>query len=225
MNVVQTSTPSAAGERVAVDERAALDRLERLFATFDRLTPDELGRIGLGGTDEDERQALLAKVDAAAERTGRQSLVAEARTRARDVVMRRYSEGTLHQTWVGLNWGLSQGTVGDRVAIGEALSDAVAAAVVEDALDPDVAAALALPAEHVLGLAAGSASDGSLARVIQRPDDPELGPSRTGRWARIGLMVLVVSGTMVGIGIGTGLPEIVAGAIIAGLIVVALNRR
>lgn len=39
--------------------------------------------------------------------------------------------------------GISQGTVSDRVAIVEALADAAAAAVVEDELDPEVAAALA----------------------------------------------------------------------------------
>jgi hypothetical protein len=205
-------------------DRAAIERLERLFAEFDRLTPDELGRIGLLTADEDEHERLLDAVHEAAARTGRTALVDEARRHAQETMSRRYAAGTLHPTWVGLNWGVSQGTVEDRVAIIEALTDAAAAAAVEDALDPEIAAALALDAQHVMGLAAGSASDGSLARVIQRPDDPDLGPSGTGRWARIALVVLVVSGTMVGLGVGLGLPEVIAGAIIVGLVIITLNR-
>jgi hypothetical protein len=205
-------------------DKAALERVERLFAEFDRLTPDELGRIGLLAADEDERERLLEAVDEAAARTGRTALVDQVRLLARETVLRRYATGTLHQTWIALNWGVSQGTIEDRVAIVEALTDAAAAAVVEDALDPEIAAALALDAQHVLGLAAGSASDGSLARVIQRPDDPELGPSKTGQWARIALVVLVVSGTIVGLGVGLGVPEIVAGAVIVGMVVVTVNR-
>jgi hypothetical protein len=218
-------TTSVAGpsEDPATDT-AALERVERLFAEFDRLTPDELGRIGFLAADDDERERLLDAVDEAAARTGRTALVDEARHLARETVLRRYATGTLHPTWIGLNWGLSQGTVEDRVAIIEALTDAAAAAAVEDALDPEIAAALALDAQHVMGLAAGSASDGSLARVIQRPDDPDLGPSGTGQWARIALMVLVVSGAMVGLGVGLGLPEVVAGAIIVGIVIVAVNR-
>lgn len=206
------------------DEAAARERLEHLFEGFDRLTPDELGRIGLRPQDEEARERLLDAVDEAATRTGLTELVDEARELARETVLRRYAAGTLHPTWIALNWGVSQGTVEDRVAIVEALADAAAATVLEDALDPEIAAALALDAEHLVGLAAGSASDGALARVTQRPDDPELGQSRTGRWARIALVVFVVSGSMVGLGVAMGLPEIVAGAIIIGLIIVALNR-
>ena len=116
----------------------------------------------------------------------------QARDGARETVLRRYAAGTLHPTWVALNWGISQGTVEDRVAIVEALADAAAAAVVADALDPDVADALALDAGQVVGMAAGSASEGALARALYRPADPELGrrqlpgrpgsPSRSPRW-------------------------------------------
>jgi hypothetical protein len=215
--VVDPSTHPAA-------DKAALERVERLFAAFDRLTPDELGRIGFRAGDEDQHERLLDAVDEAAVRTGRTALVDQVRLLAHETVLRRYATGTLHPTWIALNWGVSQGTIEDRVAIVEALTDAAAAAVVEDALDPEIAAALTLDAQHVLGLAAGSVSDGSLARVIQRPDDPELGPSKTAQWARIALVVLVVSGTLVGLGIGLGLPEVVAGAIIVGLVIIALNR-
>ena len=154
---------------MADGETTARARLEALFTTFNRLTPDELGHIGLLRDDGPARSALLATVEAAARRADRSALLGEARTEARDVVMRRYAEGSLHPTWVGLNWGLSQGTTEDRVAIVEALADAAAAAVVEDLVDPSVTEALALDAGHILALAIGEASEGSLAHAIEPP--------------------------------------------------------
>jgi hypothetical protein len=182
-------------------EPEARERLARLFVEFDRLTPDELGRIGLGGWETAEHDALLDAVDAAVAATGREALAAEARELARDAVLRRYSAGTLHPTWISLNWGISQGRVDDRVAIVEVLSDAAAATVVADVLDPDVLDALVLPAEDVVAMAGGMVSEGALGRQMARPDDPELGPSRSGRRGRLLLVGLVgfwVVGTYLG---------------------------
>jgi hypothetical protein len=171
---------------------AAQARVDLLFATFDRLTPDELARIGIGGWDSDERDALLRELDAAVARTGREAMVAEARERARNVVIERYTAGGLHPTWVGLNWGLSQGTVEDRVGIAEVLSDAAAAAAVADALDPEAYEALALPAEQIVGMAGGMASEGALGRALEAPADPDLG-----RRQAVRTMVAIVAGVMV----------------------------
>jgi hypothetical protein len=178
------------------DDAAARGRLERLFADLDRLTPDELGRIGLRPAAPEERRELRAAVDEAARRTGRGALVEEARQSAVDAVLGRYAAGGLRPTFVGLNWGLSQGTVEDRVAIAEAVSDAAAAAVVEDALDPKVAAALALDARQVVGLAAGRAAEGSLSRALDVPDDPDLGPSEAGRRLRLAAAAVVVAASV-----------------------------
>ena len=158
-------------------------RLDRLFAGFDRLTPDELGRIGYRPASDEERGELLDAVDEAARRTGRVAMVDEARGRAREAVLRRYADGTFHPTWVALNWGLSQGTVEDRVAIVETLADAAASAVVEDALDPEVAAALAMDAAQLVGMSAGGAYEGSLGRALQDPEDVELARSRVATMA------------------------------------------
>ena len=157
-------------------------RVEALFAKLNTLTPDELGRIGLLRPPE-ERKALIAAVDAAARATGRQELVAGARRQAGDIVMRRYADGTYRPTWIALNWGLSGGTVEDRVAVVEAVADAAAVAAVSDALDPEIASALAADAEHVIALAGGSASDGALVRALRQPGDPTLG--RTPRRQRL----------------------------------------
>ncbi len=107
--------------------------------------------------------------------------------------MGRYASGSLNPTFVGLNWGLSQGTVESRVAIAETLADAAAAAVVADALDPEIAAALALDAASITNLAAGEASEGSLAQALRDPEDPELGSTPAARVARsVGAAALVV---------------------------------
>jgi hypothetical protein len=99
------------GENAArVGEDAVRARLDVLFGSFDRLTPDELARVGLHRPEDAERQALLRQVGAAARVSGRSALLAEARAAARDAVLRRYAEGGLHPSWVGaLNWGLSRG--------------------------------------------------------------------------------------------------------------------
>ncbi len=206
-------------------EAAARARVEGLFAAFDRLTPDELARIGLRRGDEADREALLSAVGSAAAATDRERLIVEARDGAREAVLRRYAEGTLHPTWLALNWGLSQGTVEDRVAIVEALADAAAAAVVADVLDPEVAAALSLDAEQVVGLAAGSASDGALARALQQPLDPELGRSPARRRAFLLLPLAAVVLGALGAGTAPGLLAFGLVLLIAGAIAVAAGRR
>lgn len=156
---------------------AAQARLQTLFRAFDRLTPDELARIGYRPAADEEREALLAAVDEAAERTGRTALVDEARSLTWAMVLRRFGDGTLHPTWLALNWGLSSGTAEDRVAIAEILADAAAATVVEDALEPGVAEALRLDADDILGLAGGVVSEGALGRALAEPADRDLGRS------------------------------------------------
>ncbi len=201
----------SAGTDAGTAEGRARARVDALFRRLDRLTPDELARIGLHRPPDEMREALLDAIDAAAAATGRETLVVEARDEAREVVLGRYAEGSLHPTWVALNWGLSQGTVEDRVAIVEALADAAAAAVVADVLDPDVLAGLALDAEHVLALAAGNASEGSLARGLAQSTDSDLRRSRA--LQRFSLVVIVVF---------AGISALATGSIVAVALVVAV---
>ncbi len=199
------------GSAMDTGELAARERLDTLFRAFDRLTPDELARIGYRLAPDEERDPLLDAIDEAAERTGRGVLVGEARDAAREAVLTRYSAGSFRPTFVGLNWGVSQGTIESRVAIAETLADAAAAAVVADALDPEVVEALALDAASITNLAAGDASDGSLARALRGPGDPDLGLPRRDRW--IGGAVMVVAAAIVtGIGaLGAAAIGVVAG--------------
>ena len=163
-------------------------------------------------------------VESAARQADRAVLLGEARSRARDTVLQRYAAGMLHPTWVALNWGISQGTTEDRVAIIEALEDAAAAAVVEDLVDPEVAEALALDAGQILRMAAGDVSEGSLAHVLTPPAEG-LHDTRM-RWVGVCLAALVLGSTALGIGASIGtVPAGVAAGIVAAGIVVTLARR
>jgi hypothetical protein len=175
-------------------EAMARARVDALFARFNSLTPDELGHIGLRRTDPKHRAAQIEAVEDAARRSNRSALLGEARSEARGIVIRRYSSGTLHPTWLALNWGLSQGTTEDRVAIIEALSDAVAVAVVEDLVRAEVTEDLSLDAERVLGLAGGEANEGALAHSIE-PPPPGMADTRARRTAVI-VGAVAVGGTV-----------------------------
>lgn len=206
-------------------DAAARERLERLFTSFDRLTPDELAHLGYRMAGDEEREPLLVALDEAAQRTGRVALVDAARSRARDAVMRRYADGLFRPTFAGLNWGVSGGTVEDRVAIAETLADAAAAAVLEDALDPEVGAALALDAESLVGLAAGTVSEGSIAHAIGRSADPDLGPSPAAHLARVVAAAMAVFVGLVWLA-GAALGPIgVAAAVVAGVGVLVVGTR
>jgi hypothetical protein len=217
-------------ERGHGEERARA-RLELLFEGFDRLTPDELAHMGMRRDHGEARASLLRVVAEAAEKHGRTQLLDEARTQAREAVLNRYSAGSLHPTFIGLNW-MSQGTVDDRVSVVQALEDAASAAVVADLVDRDVVDALSVDAEHLVDLSAGDVSDGSLAHVIAPPAP---GLRDTGaRKAAVGFGALVVgvvaiSGSLLAAGGGVALDVSIAtgfavGAVAAG-IVFALARR
>lgn len=200
------------GSRVArrddgAGEAGARARLEALFARIDRLTPDELARFGLRRDDDDERAELRRTVAAAARASGRSALVSEARASVREAVLARYSAGSLHQTWIEINWGLSQGTTADRVAIVDALQDAAAAVIVADLVDPEVTEALTLDAGRVTGLALGDACEGSFDRALR----PQPGGSRKVRWMAITLLALLL--TSWGLLIGAALYGLAGGVV------------
>jgi hypothetical protein len=205
-------------------ENAARIRVDALFERFNNLTPTELAHIGLQRQDQEHHRDRMSAVEAAAEASGRSVLLGEARTEARELALRRYGEGTLNPTWVGLNWGLSGGAAEDRASISVALSDAAAAAVVEDLVSPEVTDALSIDAEHVIGMASGDAYEGALGRAIE-PAAPDLDdpPGRTavvyGGAVIGGLLVFLAGMTLVSPLIG------VAGGLVFAMIVVAQGRR
>jgi hypothetical protein len=206
-------------------EAQARARVDELFERFNNLTPVELGHIGLQRQDAEHHRSRMAAVEAAAEASGRSALLGEARAEARDVVLRRYGEGTLNPTWVGLNWGISGGPAEDRAAIVVALADAASAAVVEDLVGPEITEPLSIDADHVLGLAGGAAYEGALSRHIDPPPAPDLGDPP-------GRKAVVYGGSFIGgflvflAGVILVTPLIgLAGGVVFAMIVVVQGRR
>lgn len=140
----------------------ARDRLDTFLARLERLELEDLRLLSLPLPDPTERAALLAEVDRVAETTSRRALVEDARSAARDAVMRAYASHQYEPTWIGLNWARSLGTSRDRLGLMLAAEDAAVAAVVGDLLDEDLAAELSEPFEQAAGMA-GSTTSPSLA--------------------------------------------------------------
>ena len=140
-------------------------------------------------------------------------------------MIRRFASGGLQPTWLALNWGVSQGTAGNRAALIGAVEDAVAAAVVADVTDPEVVAALSLPASRVASLSAANASGGSYAAVVEPPAGPEYRASGA-RWAAVLLAGLILGAwTAQAAGMILGLEGALVALFATMAVVVALARR
>lgn len=206
-------------------EAEARARVDALFERFNNLTPAELAHVGLQRQDPEHHRSRMAAVEAAAEASGRGALLGEARAEAREVVLRRYGEGTLNPTWAGLNWAISGGPAEDRAAVVVALADAASAAVVEDLVAPEIADALSIDADHVLGLATGAAYEGALSRHIDPPPAPDLDDPP-------GRKFVVYGGSVIGgflvflAGVVLVTPLIgLAGGLVFAMIVIVQGRR
>ena len=132
-------------------ERMARERVEALCGAADRLSPDDLWSAVPPHREPDRHATLLAEVETLATRYGRGRLLAEARARVRDALTARATEGRMPEG--GLFGVLRGARPEDQAAAVVAVLDAVAAAVVEDALSPADAAELANPGRAILAVA------------------------------------------------------------------------
>jgi hypothetical protein len=173
----------------------ALTAAEQRVATFledvGRLGFDAFAQTVLSTADTAEaRASARTEADRIARSAGLDELAADARASVRAHILRTYEEALYRPTMVGLNWGLSEGTVEDRIATVGAAEDAVTAAVVEPYLsDPDFQQ-LTSPFELI---ARGQAIDASfdMTRATARAVGGR-GPART-RGAAIAIIVLAVA--------------------------------
>ncbi len=124
------------------------DRLDAFLERLDRMSLADLGVLALPDPDPDERRALVERVDraAAAASPPRTAAVAAARSTVRGALLRRFSGAGLQPTFAGLNWTSHQRVV-DRARLIAAAEDAAVAALLEDVLDSEDAAALREPFE------------------------------------------------------------------------------
>jgi len=140
-----------ADEQDTLEIRDARRRVAEVLERFEQVDPEALSLIALPTPDAARRDALRAEVDAAAGRTGRTGLLAEAEDEAKEIVFRRFSESGFRPQPFGLNWLQSLGTAPDRAATAVAVVDAVAAAVVEDDLPDESIVELTAPFETLVG--------------------------------------------------------------------------
>lgn len=168
----------------------ARERLETFLEEIERTNVDDLIVVALPVPDRDERTKRLAAAADAAAATGRETLVAEARIRAREMLVGAFARRAYDPTWFGLNWGRSLGRSADRAALFAAAEDAAVGVVVQDLVDRELFAHLEAPFDA----AASMRGAGSSANPILR---------QSNRWvvARVVLTVLVVLTLTWGIGV------------------------
>jgi hypothetical protein len=139
--------------------------VEQLFDRLDRLANGD-AQAPRPAVDQDHRAEVREVATEAAIKAGRGRLLADSRRAAREVALRRFGSRVFRPTWVGLNWGQSLGTVGDRVAAAEVFDDAAMGAVVAD-VEPELAAEL-MSGIDALESMNGGAPEQSLELALRR---------------------------------------------------------
>ncbi len=145
----------------------------------------------------DARAAARADADRIAREVGLDALATDARACVRAHIVRTYDDALYRPTMVGLNWGLSEGTVEDRIAAMMAAEDAVTAAVLEPYLSDHVLELLTSPFELITRSQAIDASF-DMTRATARAVG-SAGPARwTQRWPLLLVVLVALLATVTG---------------------------
>lgn len=137
-------------ERTTTPERdAASERLRAFGARLERIGLDDLRQLVLSPTAADDRAEARATADRAIEAAGLGDVADEALVTVRAYMDRVYVGGAYHPTWVAPNWGLSTGSVEDRVAATMAVEDAALATIAEGLAPDAVVVTLRAPFELI----------------------------------------------------------------------------
>jgi hypothetical protein len=170
---------------------AARQRVAAFLDALGRLGFEAFSQTALSSAEQGEaRTSARTEADRIARSVGLDAVVVEARAQVRAQILRMYDEALYRPTMVGLNWGLSEGTVEDRIAAVGAAEDAVAAAALEPYLPDPVIQQLTSPFELITR---GQAIDASfdLTRATARAVG-DRGPARWPGGAAIALLVVLV---------------------------------
>jgi hypothetical protein len=113
----------------------------RVEATLDHARHVDLSRliVGVAGPDIEAARGVASSAAATA---GRSPLVDEARRSATTWVLQAFADRAYSGTWVATETAASVTRPADRLAVAEALVDAVTAAAVQDLVDGDTVDAL-----------------------------------------------------------------------------------
>jgi hypothetical protein len=136
-----------------------------VLRAFESLSSDDLTRLALPRSDDDIR-AARGEAEKEARRSGREADLAAVRAEAVDLVLERFGATQYDPTFLGLNWGRSQGPTDQRVAVAEAVADAASAALLGDVLDRDSAEVLRWRYELLVGAHRATPDSGSSAAAL-----------------------------------------------------------
>jgi hypothetical protein len=216
-------------------ETGARERVEALFERIDELGPD-IRRQPVPLVDVDEREVVLAELEALADRHGRGELLDEARQRVRDGLLKNESLGAIGAPFgIGIQPSASA-TADDQVARLMAVEDLISAAVVVDLVDERSAEArsiilLSAPGRRLLGLPVpdpepGADEDAGLGdgqtddtdaeadAIADAEAEAEARESQRQRRAVVFVAALAIA-LPIGVAIGTSLPGLVILALAA----------
>lgn len=137
--------------RGAGDEEraAAIGRFDAFAANLERFSVEAFRTVSLHVRDPDARDRLAREASTIAAGAGISDVLERAREAAVRHVTGVYDEGMFRPTLMGLNWGLSDGPTRDRVAIVQAVQNAVTAAVLGPLAPPALTAALTDPYDAI----------------------------------------------------------------------------
>jgi hypothetical protein len=156
-------------------------RIDAFLAAVERTSVDDLQMVALPLPDPTVRAERLDTVEAAAAAAGRTTLLAEARSRTRALILGAFARRTYDPTWFGLNWGRSLGRSTDRAALLAAADDAAAGTVVEDLVEElDLIEALVWPFQIAASM-----------RGTAPATNPNLRTSHAGNRWRVVMVVIV----------------------------------
>ena len=214
-------------------ERAALERVEVIAERIDEVPLEGMAPPRTRMLASEQRAALIAELDAEADRAGRRELLDEARNRVRQAILARVT----HKVYL---YSASPQRSDDVSYLASSIVDAVAVAVMEDRLSPVTATLLSDPGRAILGLAPVVTS-GQLPPDFDHPPaalaeptaedwaEAAVGDTKPGDYEPIPVGLRVALATMaavifapLAIFVGVGSGQTVFG-ILAGLAVVAVS--
>jgi hypothetical protein len=191
------------------------DPATRVAATLKRLERIDVGIVVVARPDAGRERAVARARDAAIA-AGRGPLLDEAMGAARELVITAFARRGFSGTWAVLDWSISTARSGDRVAVGAAFEEAVVAAVVEDLVDEETTGTLRATSEEI-ALMTGLPEPGSLSQLARG----------RGPLGAILIATYIVGLSGIGIAIGSpgGVGLIVAGILLAAVVILVRRSR
>lgn len=133
-------------------ENAALARVRTIVEALDATSVERIGLSAIPEPSPDTHARLMARLEQEADHAGRRELLDDVRDQVRVTLVNRFSPLSA-RTGIGFPNPVNASVrASDEARVMLAVLDAVAVAVMEDRLDPQMAARLSEPGRQLLGL-------------------------------------------------------------------------